>query len=432
MTKRNGLAGVFVLVFALLTAAPVWAAEEKGQTAAETSSGDFFTTILERDTLTDGFFGAGPALEELGINVALGFTFVYQANVAGGLSTNDHDGRWAGSWNLELEFDMEKLLGIPGGTLFSAIEGSWSEGIGEDTVGSMFGISDDAGGDRAVDVSELWYEQALFGELLKIRAGKLDLTGGFECRGCPVAFDGNAFANDETGQFLNGALVNNPTVPFPDNGLGMVLYVQPMEWFYVAYGVQDAEADARETGLHTAFHERDDFFSVVELGFVPFLPSNNGDLPGTYRFGFWYDPQKKDRFDGNTTETDDNGYYVSFDQMVYRESAEEEDTQGLGVFFRLGVADDELNEINTFWSIGCQYQGLIPTRDDDVIGLGVAQGRLSSGAGFHEHRETAIEVYYNAQITPWLSITPDFQYIDNPGGVADDAVALGIRVQMSL
>ena len=43
------------------------------------------------------------------------------------------------------------------------------------------------------------------------RFGKLDITGGFECRGCPVAFDGSAFANDPSGQFLNGALANNPT-----------------------------------------------------------------------------------------------------------------------------------------------------------------------------------------------------------------------------
>jgi len=432
MRGRKRLAGAFVLIAALLAGAPAFARHEQRQAAAEAPSGDFFARMPERDTLTDGFFGATDALEEMGINVSLSLTSIYQANVRGGLSTNDRDGRWAGSWDLELECDMEKLLHVPGGTVYSLIEGSWSEGIGEDTVASMFGINGDAGGNRAVDVTELWYEQTLLGEVLRIRAGKLDLTGGFECRGCPVAFDGNSFANDETAQFLNGALVNNPTIPFPDRGLGIVLYVQPAEWFYVSYGVEDAEADARETGFHTAFHGSDDYFSVFEFGFVPFLPSSNGALPGTYRFGFWYDPQKKDRFDGNGTETDDNGYYLSFDQMFYRESAGEDDTQGFGVFFRLGVADDELNEINTFWSIGCRYQGLIPTRDDDVIGLGVAQGRLSGGAGFHEHRETVIEVYYNARLTPWLNLTPDFQYISNPGGVADDAVALGIRAQMSL
>jgi hypothetical protein len=63
-----------------------------------------------------------------------------------------------------------------------------------------------------------------------IRVGKLDLTGGFECRGCPVSFDGNSFANDQTTQFLNGALVNNPTIPFPDRGLGAVVHVAPVEW----------------------------------------------------------------------------------------------------------------------------------------------------------------------------------------------------------
>ena len=45
-----------------------------------------------------------------------------------------------------------------------------------------------------------------------------------------------------------------------------------------------------------------------------------------------------------------------------------------------------------------------------------------------------IEVYYNIQVTPWLSISPDFQYIINPGGTHEhrDAMIVGIRTQMSL
>lgn len=71
-----------------------------------------------------------------------------------------------------------------------------------------------------MDITELWYEHALLDDTLRVRLGKMDITGGFECRGCPVSFDGSLYANDETGQFLNSALVNNPTIPFPDKGLG--------------------------------------------------------------------------------------------------------------------------------------------------------------------------------------------------------------------
>ena len=46
--------------------------------------------------------------------------------------------------------------------------------------------------------------------------------------------------------------------------------------------------------------------------------------------------------------------------------------------------------------------------------------------------EQGIELYYNIEVAPWLHISPDIQYIIDPGGGAyDDALVCGIRVQMS-
>jgi len=74
-------------------------------------------------------------------------------------------------------------------------------------------------------------------------------------------------------------------------------------------------------------------------------------------------------------------------------------------------------------------------RDDDVLGVGFAQGIFSNAASatYTDDYESALELYYNAQVTPWLSISPSIQYIANPGGnqPISDAVVLGIRTQMS-
>ena len=401
--------------------------------ADEPPHGSSDPMLWERETLTNNWFTLGEKLAEHGVSVNLGLTQIYQLNLRGGISTHRHSGRYTGSYDLELEFDTDKLFRLPGGSVYVHAEGSWSEGLDGSSVGSLFGINGDAGGDRSIDVAELWYEQAFLDGTLRFRLGKLDLAGGFECRGCPVAFDGGTYANDETSQFLNGALVNNPTIPFPDKGLGLIAYLQPLEWWYVAAGVADAQADARETGFNTAFHGRSDFFSIFETGIVPQMPSRNGKLPGAYRIGLWYDPRPKDRFDGRGVKRDDVGFYLSFDQMVLKENADEEDSQGLGLFARYGLADSAVNEIKSFWSVGAQYQGLIPGRDDDVLGCGVAQGRLSQGAGFTASHETAMELYYSARITPWLSVSPSVQYVFNPGGDhdVDDAVVVGVRLQMS-
>jgi carbohydrate-selective porin OprB len=72
-----------------------------------------------------------------------------------------------------------------------------------------------------------------------------------------------------------------------------------------------------------------------------------------------------------------------------------------------------------------------------VLGLGFAQGIFSNSASttYTEDYESAVELYYSAQITRWLAVSPSVQYITNPSNpdnaeTADDAVVLGIRVQM--
>jgi len=388
--------------------------------------------LIERDTLSDGFFGAGRVLDDKGISVGLSLTEVYQVNTRGGLDTDNGKDRWSGSYDVEAEIDLERLLGLRGLTAFVGAEGSWSNGTGPISVGSMSGINGDAGGSRSFDVGEVWFEQALFQEMVRIRVGKLDISGGFESRGCPVAFDCNSFANDETGQFLNGFLTNNPTIPFPDNGLGAVVYVQPTEWLYFAAGASDAQADARETGFSTTFHDEDYFFSACESGVTPELDGPNGAMVGAYRIGMWYDPQDKARNSGST-KRDDTGFYLSADQVVTKENAGVDDTQGLGVFGRLGYADESVSMVRCFWSIGAQYQGLLPNRDDDVVAFGVAQGRGTKAAGLTASSETAMEVYYNAPVTGWLSVSPSVQYIVNPGGLkaVKDAVVFGLRFQVA-
>jgi len=97
--------------------------------------------------------------------------------------------------------------------------------------------------------------------------------------------------------------------------------------------------------------------------------------------------------------------------MLHKENAHAEDSQGLGVFFRYGYAPSKKNDITNFFSLGLQYQGLLDGRDEDVLGVGFAHGTFSNLASstYIDDHESVLEVYYNAQITPWLSISPGIQ-----------------------
>ena len=48
-------------------------------------------------------------------------------------------------------------------------------------------------------------------------------------------------------------------------------------------------------------------------------------------------------------------------------------------------------------------------------------------------RETVYELYYAYQVTPWCVITPDLQFVTNPGGDNDgrDAFVGGLRLRVS-
>lgn len=386
----------------------------------------------QRQSLTDGFWGLNESWEPSGVWVGLSVTNIYQQNARGGVSTHRRQGRWSGSYDLETELDMERLSGMEGGTLYLHAEGTWSRrDIDETSIQSLFGVNGDFAPREALNLIELWYQQSLWDDTLQVRLGKIDMTGGFECRGCPVSFDCNRYANDENTQFLNSALVNNPTIPFPDYGIGAIVLWAPSEWWYVSFGAADAQADKRETGLNTAFHGEDYFVYMMETGLTPAFQSANGGLPGAYRVGVWYDPQPKARLDETRIYRDDTGFYLSFDQMLSKENNDPDDTQGLGAFFRYGYASGRVNAVSNFFSGGIQYEGLFEGRDADVLGIGYAHGVLSdrSGSPFSEDFESVLEVYYAWKAAGWLTITPSVQYVTNPGGAGEskDAVVAGVR-----
>jgi porin len=388
--------------------------------------------LCQRETLTNGFFGLNEALENNGFELALTLTTVYQQDARGGLSTHNQANRYSGRYDFELDADLEKLIGLKGGSVYMLTEGGWSEGINEDSVGSVFNTNAVAFGDKSIDIVQLWYQQFLGqGETFAILIGKIDLTGAVECLGCPASFDGNRYANDETMQFLNGAFVNNPSIPFPNQGLGIMLLYNPIEPWYASFGVADSQADRGSTGFNTTFDGEDNYISIFETGILPKFDSGNGPLDGAYRFGVWYDRLPKEILEDENARREDTGFYLSFDQMLMNENKDANDSQGLGAFARYGYSNHASTDVKQFISGGVQYRGLFEGRDDDVIAAAIGYGILPDNGEFTKDSETVYEAYYNAQITKWLHLTPDIQYIHHPAEAdATDALVIGARVLM--
>jgi carbohydrate-selective porin OprB len=359
-------------------------------------------------------------------------------NMHGGRETkNGHD--FAGTYDLDLRFDFEKMKLIKGGGFFIRGKGSWGggpNGFDAEKIGGLFKTDADVGTTSPIFVDKWWYEQRLANDKITLQAGRIEPTKDL--------FDTSKVMGNEDKQFLNAALVRSPVIP-ATKGLGLYGNWKMTDHTYVRAAVIDAEARDRRTGFDTAFHGEDYFRLYTELGCQPELPSPQGPLWGHYRVGTWYDPTRKTKYFDNLggslaarTETGDWGFYTGFDQMLWKEKNDPKDKQGITFAARYSVADEDMNRIEHFWATGIQYEGLVPTRDKDVLGFGVALGMLSNEyrnwVRPRADRETVYELYYAIQVTPWLTIGPDFQYVTNAGGKKDDphAMVAGLRLKFSL
>jgi len=330
----------------------------------------------------------------------------------------------SGSYDFFTLVDMEALASWPGLLVLLHARGLYDRNINRD-VGALSDPIDDADFDDAILLDELWLEQALLRDRIRVRLGLLEQQ---------TLYDRNEFANSEDLQFSNSFLDNNPLVPLP-NGLGVAFMVAPLDWLELALGVTDAEGRPLGGGLGTAFDGIDAVTGYVELAFELALPSRNGSLPGTYRIGGFIDGRAKPDFDTGVVTRGHGGVYLSLDQMVWRERAAADD--GLGLFARLGWSEPQTSRTAWFWSLGGRYLGALPRRDEDVLALGF-YGTVASGVYRREidaafGQETGIELYYRMTLLPWLAVTPNFQYIFNPGatGALDDAVVAVVRFRVT-
>jgi porin len=391
--------------------------------------------LLTTSRLTGDWGGARTALEDVGVSVAPLLFAGYVQNYHGGVATR-HAVQVPGLMQYNNELDFGKMHLIPGGSFFIRAIQSWDDGI-KPYVGSLgqpqwvWGSN----GDHEILVDKWWYRQRLFDDRIEIRLGKL-LTA-------VDLFDTNAYAGNNYSQFSNINLATNGAMPV-SKGIGAFLKVWPTDWLYAQVGAMDPDQKLTRTGFDTAFHGSAHFRGYGEIGLTPKFDSPKGKLPGNYRFGTWYDPQTKvifrDSLQGTRHVEDasgDVGFYTNFDQLVWKENENPKDKQGLGAFFRYGHAERDVNKVSDFWSVGTQYQGLLPSRDRDVLAFGVAQSIMSSQyrheINDHADRETVYEMYYAIEVTPWCIITPDLQVITNPGGNdnARDALVGGLRMKIA-
>lgn len=243
----------------------------------------------------------------------------------------------------------------------------------------------------------------------------------------------------------------------------MRLRWQPSDAGFLQFAITDGEvnptdAAGNETNPHGVKVRFDEgAFLIGEAGYSWALAGDT--KPGMVKIGGWYhtaDPARM-RWDdtglsladplssGNPATRGGNwGIYLATEQVLWKEHpADNESAQGLGVFGRAGYAPGDRNTLGLYLEGGVTRTGLLPGRDDDVCGVGVAYGQLSralrdlgADANFFNATsaplpdyELVIEAEYQIQVCPGCAVQPGLQYILHPGGsrAIDDALVVSLR-----
>jgi porin len=113
------------------------------------------------------------------------------------------------------------------------------------------------------------------------------------------------------------------------------------------------------------------------------------------------------------------GMFYSFEQYLWQPQGEPK--RGIGMFFTFGASDGNPNPIQYFYGLGIGGNGVVPRRPKDNFGVGWARTQFSDDfvpllrqkLDLGLNSEDAIELYYNAAVTPWLHGTLDLQIVNS-------------------
>src|SRR5262245_44341590 len=431
-----------------------------------TWGGDFWS----RPRLTGSWGGLRDELGKKGVVLDVDLLQTLQGVATGG---RDEVATYWGTAEYTLNVDTQKLGLWPGGFLRVQGLSSFGQNINNASGAlispSLVSLLPEPGR-TTTGLMNLTFMQFLsphFGVFL----GKVNGLGG----------DDNAFAHDYHASFLNSGLNFNMALDlFPLTAYGGGLVILPWEGAVFEVSALDPSGTATNNDIGDAFQDgvlvaAEGRVTIKPFGLVGHQllgggwsnkertslqqdPSNLAREFATNQFPRLADPgpvltRILTRFFPSllvpTQPLNRVGYtwtvYYNFDQYLW--SPEGVPDRGIGVFFRFGASDGVANPVKYAYNVGIGAKGLVPGRPCDNFGIGWARTEFSGnffpflrqqlrlGLG----HEDAVELYYNAEITHWVSAALDLQIIDQAlertldasGAQLRDlhtAVVLGLRV----
>ncbi len=362
--------------------------------------------------------------------------------MAGGLGP----GKWTGDTLTiaDLSIDLEKFAGWKGG-LFGT-EFLYFNGFGPGysisnmvqgknnpnaLAGTVMGVNSLSAGPpfSRPELYELWFRQEFFDKKLIVRIGKSVPTYDFNnvVKAIPLRDQQGSIPAISSAIFT--PLYVNPTmlgvIPgYYNSATGITASLIPTDNIYFNYGFYDGNlARGEQTGFDgPRFNGY--YLHLVEGGTNWRVGEEK--KPGKFGAGAWFQTGKFIGFDKQPL-SGANGIYLFGSQRLYYENPEVSNN-GLLTWLQFGATNSDIVLTHRYFGLGLTYFGLLPGRDDDSCGFGLAYGEMTgdanAGAGFFQGdnlrtnrlgpSETILTWYYQMKVRDGIYIQPNLSYIPEP------------------
>lgn len=379
-----------------------------------------------RDTFTGEWSGLRPWLSAHGVDVQINYSGSFTSHLSGGFRTGTD---WQGLLDVAMQFDLEKLAGWEN-TLFHA-EGLWVQG--NDPSSEYIGNFDEVSGIAGVETTrpyQFWLLRKFYQDRLTVKAGWVTFDTDFM-----MSNGANLFTNASFGPPLQSWNGNFTAPVYPVAALGMFLEWKPDEKHELQLGFYDGDSGGERGNLHTSNTRlgSDDGVAILLEGA---RTHTLADLPGTLKLGMGYNTGLTTvNATGNLIHGNGGPYFI-LDQTLLAGRGDKAPDR-LAFFTRLGC--DPWGERSVVdYSIDAGFTGR-GIRAVDTWGAAVTSTHFSpsfvyatfASGGYSTNCETAIEITYKAQFSPWMALQPTFQYIMQPQDGAPDATLFGVMLMLT-
>ncbi|MGH9488060.1 MAG: carbohydrate porin [Terriglobales bacterium] len=313
--------------------------------------------------------------------------------------------------DLSATFDTRKLVGWPGGTLMVDMQTHSGPNIVNQYTTSLQD-PDNMDAYSFTEIDRGWYRQMLLRHTLQLQVGLMYVDDQY----FTVPYGQNFISLN----FSSDASISTFVLPtYPKGSFGGDVFVYPEKGVYFSGGVFN------DHSTELPYDPGGDLW-VTEEGWQHKWEG----LPFSLEVGAWRDTGRFRSFNGSPGSIVHGaaGKYLVAAQKLWHPATSPD--RGLGAFLQLGTAPPSVAPINRHVGAGVVWDGALTARPHDEIGFAFSDGFLSNRNRFLHGFENEFEAYYQIYASSYLTIQPDVEYWQHPGGMTTPNTLLySVRAQ---